>query len=323
MNSLNENTKELNIKNIDAYYDLFDQACMIIYDSTKQDYLSCFLRVYNDIYYDSLDTKGIDEEKIEELKKLEDDIVNFYALNEEIRQALLLLLIKGYKHANMNLDAITPDNVSLLFAYIIKKMYEDTNKKVSITDLMIGSGNLINVIANNTNLDLDLTGIEIDNKMANISKAYSDLQGNEIRIYNNSCLALPIRSNVIIGDLEANNKDEAYLPYELILKLVDDIREIDNPFDTRMIFLIDNDFFNHKGIEEFKLQFAGTLMALIVLPEDMFQGVGKSILIISPRKLKNYQTLVSSIPSFKEEKNLMAKLADIGEWVKETYKNKR
>ena len=305
------------IKRIDKYFDLFDLACNLLYDKLGIKYLDAFLRIYQDISNAEIDSKGLDDKDIEKLSKIEDEIANFYALNEEIREALLLVLIRGFKHENMNLDSITPDFVCMIFAYLVKNAFFGKTKRVSILDCNLGSANLLNVIANNTNLDLDLIGIEIDPKMANIARAVSNLQGNDIRIYLNNCLDLDICADLVISDLESKEDDKFFQPYPIIINLVNSAKE-KKMNNSLFLFLIDNDFFQRKGIEVFRKEFMGTMMGLLVLPDDILKdkNKGKSILVISPNKYKNYQTLAVNIPSVKEEKKLQDTLYSVGKWLK-------
>ena len=40
---------KINMKNIDAYYDLYDKATLYLVEKANLNYLQAFLRVYNDI----------------------------------------------------------------------------------------------------------------------------------------------------------------------------------------------------------------------------------------------------------------------------------
>ena len=176
----------------------------------------------------------------------------------------------------------------------------------------VESGNLINLIANNLSFDSSLTGIEIDEGYAYIASAFSDLQGNELVVYRNSCLDyMQLSANVVIGDLDCVIQNGKYLPYEAILKYQN--TNVDKSF---MIFLVDNDFFNQKDIEDFKKRFKGTIIGLIALDKSLFKKKEKSILIISPKKYKQVDTLATMLPSTKDEIKYKEALVDIKNWLK-------
>ena len=310
-------TYSINNKNIDKYYDLFDSACMILVNNAKLNYLQAFLRIYEDIKNGSTKKKNLSDSDVVKLEEYENQICDAYLLNEEIRQSLVLILVKAFKHVDASLDLMTPDFIAYIFTFIIQNLFEKDIKnekkdKISILDINLGTSNLINLIANNLSFDTSLTGIEIDEGYAYVSEAFSSLQGNEIVIYKNSCLDyMTLSANAIIGDLDCKFQDGKYLPYEAILKYQN--TNIDHSF---MIFLVDNDFFNQEGIEEFKKNLKGTIMGLIVLDEGLFKKKAKSILIISPKKYKNLDTLVIKLPSAKEEDKHKRALIEIKEWLK-------
>lgn len=315
---MNEENKilELSMKNIDAYYDLFDKACMFLVNICGINYLQAFLRVYNDIKNDDINSSKLSQKDVEELKEMENAIMDSYFLNEEIRKALILLLVKAFKHVDYSLDLMTPDFIGYLFTFIINALFEkDINNekmnKISILDVNLGTSNLINLISNNLNFDTEILGIEKNSEYAYISEAFSSLQGNSLSIYNNSCLDyMTLSANAIIGDLDCALEDGKYLPYEIILKYQH--TNVDKSF---MIFLVDNDFFNKAQIEEFKKNFKGSIVGLIALSESLFKKNAKSILIISPKKYKSLDALAINLPSEKEQQKHLEALYNIRKWL--------
>ena len=315
---MNEDNKilELSMKNIDAYFDLYDKACMFLVKIVGINYLQAFLRVYNDIKNNEINSSKLSQKEVEELQDMEDAIMDSYFLNEEIRKALVLLLVTAFKHVKSSLDLMTPDFISYLFTFIINALFEKEIKKekmnkISILDVNLGTSNLINLISNNLSFESELLGIEINNEYALISEAFSSLQGNSVSIYNNSCLDyMTLSANVIIGDLDCKEEDGKYLPYEIILKYQH--TNVDKSF---MIFLVDNDFFNKPQIEEFKKGFKGSIIGLIALSESLFKKQAKSILIISPKKYKSLDALAINLPSEKEEQKHLEALYNIRKWL--------
>ena len=309
-------TYNINNKNIDKYYDLLDNACMILVNNAGLNYLQAFLRIYEDIKLGTIKKKNLSEKEVKALEEYENQLCDAYLLNEEIRQALVLILVKAFKHIDASLDLMTPDFIAYIFTFIIQNLFEKEVKsekleKISILDINLGTSNLINLVANNLSFDTSLTGIEIDEGYAYVSEAFSSLQGNEIVIYKNSCLDyMSLSANAIIGDLDCKIQDGKYLPYEAILKYQH--TNIDRSF---MIFLVDNDFFSQAGMDDFKKELKGTIIGLIVLDEALFKKQAKSILIISPKKYKNLDTLVIRLPSVKEEDKHRSALIEIKEWL--------
>ena len=108
---------EINAKNIDIFYDLIDEACMIYYSELHLDYLNAFVEVADDIINQD-DDFNLSDESIEKLNEIYNKIYDLQLLNEEIRLGITLLLIKGLKHKNAPLDIVTPDTIGYLYTFI-------------------------------------------------------------------------------------------------------------------------------------------------------------------------------------------------------------
>lgn len=298
-------------RNVDIIYDYLDEAAMTIYEALGLDYLTCLIRVIDDI------VKGTNEsslslEVVRKLEKNYEKFSNHSFINEEIRLALELLIIKGFKHkGNYALDLMTPDSVAFLFAHIVNQL---TSDKVTIMDVALGTGNLINAICNYAEQECALIGIEKDQMLCDLARACSDLQDNNIKIYCNDHLD-PIfdACDIIIGDLDSEIKEDKYSPYEVITKFWNNLDD-----DGFFIYLIPNDFFNQKGVNEFKTKFQGTLAGLIVLPSTMFNDnhIGKSILIGTKKHIDNFDLLLVDFPSLNNQNKVKDTIVMIDEWIK-------
>lgn len=309
-------SNELSMKNIDKYYDLFDEAIMLLYDRLGIDYLQGFIRVFNDISLGQINTHQLADEDVSKLEEIENEIISLDILNEEIRKALLLIIIKGFKHCKMNLDDLSPDYVSFIFAHLIKIISDNRRGMITVLDVNAGVGNLINLILNNLDGNYNFIGIEKEEKVIRIAEAFSSLQLNEISLCLNDCLDnLNICADIIIGDLDCSFQNEKYLPYEIIKKYQNSFLE-KNRNDNFMIFMVDNDFFNQKGIEDFKNEFLGTICALIVLPEEFFQNKGKSILIISQKFFEKFETLIINWPKANDSLKVYEVIDKLNNWFK-------
>ena len=299
----------MNFEKIDLYYDLVDQACMIIYEDLHLDYFESFLRVSRDI------NVGLDDAKLsdEALKKLENiyeiiTLENFY--NEEVRLALELVIVKAFKHINFPLDLMTPDTINYLVAMIIKTKYPE--QELAILDTNLGTGNMLNAVSNNLDFAPSLAGIEKNETLVKLAQATANLQQNDIVIYFQDVLnRVPFRGEVVVGDLagyeyvgetslELYRQGVNYFPYLVIAARLDNIVE-----DGYFVYIIDNDFFNKTGIAEFRefISDKATLVGLIVLPENMVQGdhVGKSLLIGKKAVEESYNMTVLRLENFDKE----------------------
>ena len=281
---------EINAKNIDIFYDLIDEACMIYYSELHLDYLNAFVEVADDIINQD-DDFNLSDESIEKLNQIYNKIYDLQLLNEEIRLGITLLLIKGLKHKNAPLDIVTPDTIGYLYTFIIDLLIGKKEGKKVIIDTAMGISALSQTIVVNSE-DIFLVGIEKDSDYVRVAKAFSDLLNNDVKLYYQDY------KNFIydVGDIVIGDLSRVEDKYEVILERLDNIK--DNGY---FIYLIDNDFFQN-AVNGFKdsLSKVATLTGLIVLPDNFTVNdhVGKSILIGKKAELSDYHMSILKIDSF-------------------------
>jgi len=296
----------MNYKKIDLFSDYLDRAALIIYEDLHVDYLTCLIYAGKALL--GYENTNLNSDSIIKLNKIIADINQHSFGNEEVRLALQPLIVKGFKHLQIYpLDLMTPDTVVFLFAYLIENIYD---KDIKILDIALGTGNLLNGINNFLSHEAELFGIEKEQKLVELAKVSSELQNNSNIIYLNNSLD-PIEEivDVVIGDLDTYYIKDDYFPYLAINKFLNNLNE-----NGMFIYLIDNDFFMKSGNEKFKENFYGTLLGLIVLPDTMFKGTGKSILIGTNKKLEKYEMMVTNMPSFKKQKEVQKTIDNLYIW---------
>lgn len=308
---------------IDLFFELFDSACMALYEDINIDYLEALIRVGNDLIFE-VDDSRISEETYNKIFSIYNDLVNVSFTNEEIRLALELLIVKAFKHKNMPLDLMTPDTISYFISIIIEEK-NINKKKISILDTLLGTSNLLQAISNNLSFESELIGIEKDENLVKISQISSNLQGNEMKIYYQNALNdINDSVDIVIGDLNKCsyevdecdsylfNQGVKYFPYLLIEKRLKNIVD-----DGCFIFIIDNDFFGAENNHIFKefIRNNATLMALIVFPQTIVCNgqVGKSILIGKKAILDDYHMSILNVETFEKEyiRGIMQKIKQL------------
>jgi len=301
---------QIDNKKVDLFYDLIDKACMIYYNDIKKDYLEAFIS-FTSALINGLDDSRLSQKAVNKLEKIIEQIEKENFLNEEVRLAVELVLIKGYKHRNLLLDFLTPDAVNYIFSYIVNSIIDNNedykeSMEVIVMDTVMGAGNMLNTIINNgalLNSDVEIAGvgIEHDELLANLAKALADIMDNDVIINvgdaKNKINAL---ADIIVGDF-GETKDV----YDIILARLDNILN-----KGYFAYMVNNDFFA-KASDEFKqtLMKEVTLMGLIVLPTNFVKSghVGKSIIVGKKELLKDYQMSVISIDENLSDMNLVAK----------------
>ena len=280
-------------KKVDKFYDLIDKACLVYYDEFKMDYLEAFIKVAKDLT-DEFDEGRLSDKAIDKLNGIYHKIEEDSFLNEEVRLACELIIVKGLKHRNLVLDFITPDVINYLYTYIVRAILSHTNyknkKELVILDTVLGTGNLLQTIINNVDkVEISGVGIDYDELLIHTDKALSDLIDNKLVInYQDEKNDNYQYADIVIGDF--GNVDGVY---DIILK-----RAINLPDDGYFIYLIDNDFFtkcSEKTRDEIRKVF--TIIGLIVLPDNFTSSghVGKSIIVGKKAVMNDYQMAIIRI----------------------------
>lgn len=301
----------------------------------RLNYYESLLQVIN--YFleiDDINSSHLEEGTIEKIttlfKKLDQSIEENGLNSEEVRKALLLLDIKGFKNLNYPLDLITPDNVGYIISKIVEAMYK--NKKINLLDFNVGVGNLLFTIVNNIDNEVEMVGIDNHALMARVVTSKANLLQEQMVIYHQDALEIiPSGINLVVSDIAAyeyENQDYSselydegvrYFPYLAIEHYLN----IKNP--CTYIYIIDSDFFSKFGNDKFKnmLGKKATLKAFVTLPPDMFQKESefKSLLILNntPRADKEMYMYESSslgmhmyvLPSLKKKNAFLNKMSDL------------
>lgn len=330
--------------------DTFDEASKIYYnvaideerDNTsvtnyniqinRTNYYECLLEIID--YYLGNKDLNVDEVSYEKITKLFDELdqkLEGYSLtNEEMRRALLLLDINGFKHVNFPLDYITPDVVSIICNYIIQNIYDE---EITLLDFNFGVGNLAYYIANNLKQDINLIGIENHSLLIRVAAHKADLMEREVMLYHQDALEyIPTTADVVISDIATNDYQNdnyhsvlydqgvRYFPYLAIE------RYLDLEGNPLYIYIIDNNFFEKEGSNAFKnmIKEKGNILSLIALPENFFLNKedSKSILILSKKQSdKAMSSSVYMLPEIKEQTAFMKTMNDIVKHIKNQINN--
>lgn len=291
------------MKNVDLIYDIFDQAAVIHYEHTGINYLDALSEINKNLNNNEYHKK-LDEKIIEKLEFIYKPILEGNFLNEEVRLALELYIIKGLKHINYPPNIMTPDFINYLFVVIINELFLDED--INIIDTNLGTGNMLGAIKNNFPNNMNLIGIENDIKLTEFANAFMDIQANEIKIFFQDALNRIFEvADVVVGDLASYDVEDGlkfdnilylnnirYFPYLVISSRLDNIK--DNGY---FIYLVDNDFFSRKEMSVFKkyLDEHANLIGLITLPLEIFKDDHRGKSIIIGKKTDNKSSEIMAI----------------------------
>lgn len=299
----------------------------------RTNYYECLLDMID--YYLGNKDLNIDEESEQKLQNifdsLSDKLEGYPLTNEEMRRALLLLDINGFKHINFPLDYITPDVVSIICNRIIQSVYDGP---ITLLDFNFGIGNLAFYIANHLNQDVKLIGIENHSLLVRVSAHKADLMEREMVLYHQDALeVVPSDVDVVVSDIATHDYENAgyesklynegvrYFPYLAIERYL----EVNtNPL---YIYVIDNNFFLKEGNEKFKelIKEKANIISLVALPSTFFTSEenAKSLLIM--KKKEDGEVTNSSVfmlPPTDKKEQFMKTMDSIVETVKNAMNKK-
>lgn len=295
----------INQENIEEIFDVIDEACTILFNEAKLDYLTS-LKISCNLILD-LEYKldyDLSEEKLNYLFELYSKLRNKDYATEEIRKALQYLILRAYKETKYS-NSVTPDSIAYIFVYIMEKLFY--GNKISILDPVIGSGNLLMTIANNySNQDSILYGIDNDYSILELAQLSANMQNLNITLFNQTAFETSLSNlDLIIGDLP-NDVD---FSYEFINFHLNNLKK-----DGFMILLITNEFFekNHELKEIIKEK--STMLGIIELPKEFCVKTKKSIIFLSNKKEDIKEFFIAQFPDYKDYEALQKFLEKLNQW---------
>lgn len=301
-------------KNIETFYDYFDFVSNHLYHLYQKTYLEGMNEAFSYLLDDEMEGT-YKEEDMELIKAEKDKVVEVEFQPEEVRKAVQLGLLKGYKHAYESNSLITPDTIGIFLGYLIGKLYKNKEIK-SILDPLVGTGNLAYSITNHLEKDIKVFGVDNELVKCNLARNIGDLLSIENEMFFQDTLTYYDHGfDCIVTDMPTLLEGENYLPYQVINHHMDAL--VDGGY---FFSIIDNDFFEHKGSEVFRqeIEKKGFIFGLIKLSETLFKNNPKSILIIRKKgdnveRLKDF--LLVELPSFNELESFNNIINHIDSWI--------
>lgn len=304
----------VNKLNIEAFYDYFDKTADLLYTNYKTSYIEGMNEAFNLLLDDKLEGT-YNTEDVEQLQMFREKVTTYQFNSEEVRKAVQLGLLKGYKHTFSSNSLITPDTIGIFISYLIKKLYKKVN---NILDPVIGTGNLAYTITNQLDGNIKVYGVDNDIMKCNIARNLGDLIDTENEIFYQDTLSFyDTGFDLIVADMPYNINEEQYLPYQIINHHMDALIE-----GGYFISVIDNDFFEQKRNEVFKaeIQAKGYIFGLVKFNESLFKSNPKSLLIIR-KKGENIKPLkdffLVELPSFNDMESFNKVINNIDLWFSE------
>lgn len=288
---------------------------------TKEDltYLDSFLNVLNLVLMDEETIGTLDAENaafVKEIKAVQFDQED----KETIRKVIQFALLKSFKGAQQQQHTLTPDMVSFYMSYLIEKLFEN-KQDIRIFDPVVGSGNLLTGVLNQTRKHFVSYASEVDQTFIELALTSAELQKQTIEFFHQDSLKPLLLDpvDVVVSDLPVGYypDDEVAANFDVAVKdehtyahhlLLEQSVKYVQP-GGYVIALVPNHLFDSDQSKQLHMfiQKAAHVVALLQLPDDLFKSSksAKSILVLQ-RKAENTEApnevLMAQLPRFKDYK---------------------
>ena len=308
------------VSNMELVFDVISESIEIMFEEFKEDYFTLYSYTVKNILESDILQDDLSDESKDKLiacyKKLEGKDIS----TEDIRKAIQSLMLRGLQETKNNNGNITPDTIGILFAYFISK-FEPKEGNVKILDPLAGFGNLLFTLENHLTLNTELYAIEHKEALVNLMKLNSNLLSTNLNIYFSNTFDVKITGmDYVVCDFDYYDIVlDRYFPYDVIIYHMQSLKD-----GGVFLTTIPSDFFNYDSNQNFKkkLMETGTIIGLIELPDELFKGEKKSILIIKKEVLTDKKCLMVKLPSFNEPKEFNNTLIRIEKWFEENINQK-
>lgn len=302
---------------LEVFHDVVEKSILFLYEKTRRKYFDLFFMTVENILEGEVVTDLADEDR-DELEKIYEPITNLDFNVEQVRKAIQAIILRGFKEQKLNNGGMTPDTIGMIFAYLISK-FEPKKTSVKILDPIAGVGNLMWTIFNHLELDIEAYAIEHNELFVRLLKSFSDLMNQSVDIYFQNTLNVEIRNmDYVVCDFDNDTLVEGkYFPYECIKHHLKSLKD-----DGIMIALVPNDFFSFDSDQSFKKEINehSSIIGLIELPDEMFVGNAKSIILIQRKVIADKKCLMVKLPSFTDSNAFNSALVRIEQWFENNIK---
>lgn len=306
----------LNQEHVETLYDCLDESATLLYKTYKMSYIEGIVKTCENIISNSIEEAYVQIKP--ELQGFIDQVSNISFDKEEIRKAFQYACLKGFKHAKITNQMITPETIGIFYNYLISKLY--TKKNLLILDPLVGTGNLLTVVANGFGKPVQIIGCDKDLNSYKLSNALFDMLGYGEQIFLQDTLSFKcLLVDLIVSDFSGIVEADVY---HIIGHHGANIKAggfLIGIFDESVV---SNDvLINHAK----DLDGIWSLFGLIKLPENLTKNYPKSIVLFqrngeSVTKPKKF--LLAELPELSNKEDFARVISQLNYWFKniEFYK---
>ncbi|OQX93251.1 MAG: hypothetical protein B6I17_03560 [Tenericutes bacterium 4572_104] len=302
----------INQKNVEILFDYFDTSAILFYKKYKKTYLEGLVIACENLMANSIEDKY--KEIKQDLNNILKSVSSIEFQKEEIRKAFQFACLRGFKHKNITNQMITPETIGIFVNYLIARLYD--KQDLILLDPLVGTGNLITSIANNSNRIKEIIGIDNNLTAYQLSSALFDILNYGEHVFFQDTLTFEYNSSdVIVTDFSGVEEDVIYNIIEHYNKSIKSGGFLIGLFDCEVVE-------PEKLVKQsVNLNKYWKLFGMINLPKNILKNKGKCIVIfqregkvvIQPSKF-----LLVDLPEFDKEEEMKHVINQINNWFDNT-----
>ncbi|EUJ44070.1 class I SAM-dependent methyltransferase [Listeria riparia] len=323
---------------VEELFRVLDDTAIIIQNALEMSYLEAVYETGENLFQKEVLQK--DELSAEAVLNLEERYGSIQLdefAKEDIRKSYQLALLKGMKHGIQVNHQMTPDSIGFILGYLVDKAFSGA-KQIRLLDPACGTGNLIATIVNQLEgkLDLDATGVDVDDLLISLAYVGADLGRLPIQLLHQDGLGnlLVDPVDVVVSDLPVGYYPNDTRATEFELRREDGHSFAHYLFIEQgmrytkaggyLFFLVPSAMFgtaDFAKVDRF-IKKHGHIQGIIQLPETLFasESARKSILILqksADNVVPPKEVLLANLPNLNEPKATANVLAKIENWFNE------
>lgn len=307
--------------NLELFFDCLDESNNILYEAFEK-----FHKAYFDLLFMTMENIiageivcDCDEEAEKKLDDVYKRISGIEFSVEDVRKAVQAIVLKGFKEMRLPNGNTTPDTLGMLVAYLLNKLFG--KDELVLLDPLCGTGNLLFTVANHMSNKMTLLACDHDPFMTKLTSLTAELLHQEIEILLQDTLNLSMNNiDAITFDLPNIVDKENYEPYKWILHYSKLLNE-----NGAIVAIVPGDFFDYDKKKEFRKELLKemSILGFIELPDDMFLGKPKCMLVLQKVVLEDNKCFMIKLPGFKDVKEFNNSLMEIEHWFDKYKKNSK
>lgn len=255
---------------------------------------------------------------------------------EEIRKAIQISILKGMREGTQPNHQMTPDTFGFLLSFFVEQAFEEqlqAGQSIQVTDLAVGTGNLLYALMNAFDGKIEATGVEVDELLIQLAAATANLLEQPVELHHQDALTdlLIDPADAIVCDVPYGyypNEDVA-LEYELcapegmsyahhlfIEQSVNYVKE-----GGYMFFLVPATLFESEQAQQLHkyLKKHVWIQSVIQLPENLFTSRvhEKSILVLQKKSATMRapkEVLLAKVPNMQNKEALAMFFEKVRMW---------